>query len=98
MKRIIWTIAALAFAGPAVGVSGRLVDQDGRPVPQAWVIATREECKGLAHCSTRCVEVKVAKTDALGNYSFDSGLRRQDAYLLQAYHEGYVSSYRHVGM
>lgn len=67
-----------------------MLDADERPLAGAWVVATREECIGLAHCNTFCVEVKVARTDARGNFSFNSGLRSLDAYKPEAYREGYL--------
>jgi hypothetical protein len=56
----------------AMGASGRLLDQDGLPVVDAWVVARRTECNGFAHCNTTCAEVKVAKTDAQGKFAFFS--------------------------
>lgn len=61
-------LVALAFGAVstvAVAASGELIE-DGAPVADAWLVAIRSECRGLAHCTTSCVEVKVARTDTAG--------------------------------
>ncbi len=88
---------SLSLSTAAIGANGRLVDQDARPVAGAWVVATREECRGLAHCQTYCVEVKVSKTDERGNFAFGSGLRSLDAYMLTGHRDGLLPTYQHVG-
>jgi hypothetical protein len=97
----VWIVASvsvnLSVSGPTLAASGRLLDQDGKPLAGAWVVARREECKGFAHCNTQCIEVKVAKTDAGGNFTFPSGPRSADVYLLDPYLEGYVPRYRQDG-
>jgi len=89
-------LAASIFPAAAIGASGQLLDQDGKPVADAWVVARRDECIGVAHCNTHCVEVKVARTDARGNYAF-AGLRPLGAYALAVHREGYLLTYRYVG-
>jgi hypothetical protein len=105
-KRLLagWTACLLAslpvifsLPGLALAASGQLLDPDGKPLSGAWVVARREECRGLAHCNTSCVEVKVAKTDIQGHFAFDSGLRSADAYLVTPYLEGYLPRYRQAG-
>jgi hypothetical protein len=89
--------ATSLFSTAAIGASGQFLDQDGKPVAGAWVVATRHECIGVAHCNTHCVEVKVARTDTRGSYSFPSGLRPVGAYSLAAHQAGYLLTYRYVG-
>ena len=87
------TAALFSFSTVAIGASGKLLDQNRKPVADAWVVAKREECNGFAHCNTFCVEVKVAKTDARGNYTFSPWFRSLDAYSLTAYRDGYLPKY-----
>jgi ankyrin repeat protein len=91
--------ALLALCAPTAvfAARGQLNDRDNRPVAGAWVVATRTECHGFAHCTTSCVEVKVARTDEHGKYSFGFSLRSLDAYQLVAYREGYISDWRQAG-
>ncbi len=93
MTNIVWAaVLALLSSLPmtAAAAGGRLVDQDGQSVANAWFVATREECIGFAHCNTHCVEVKVAKTDARGNFSVNTGLRPLNDYAPMPYGEGYL--------
>ena len=88
-------LLSLSIAAGASGAEDRLLDQDGKPVAGAWVVATREKCTNIMHCNGVCVEVKVAKTDEQGKYDLGAGSR---AYNVTAYREGYLPAYRHVGM
>src|SRR6266853_5658577 len=90
--------ALLSLPTEAIAASGRLVDRNGQPVADAWVVARREQCRGVMDCNSICVEVKVAKTDERGKYSIDLGLRSLGAYGVTAYREGYLPAYRHVGI
>jgi hypothetical protein len=85
------SVASSASAG------GRLLDQDKQPVANAWVVATREDCIGWGHCNTRCVEVRVAKTDEQGNFAFKTNQRPINAYLLLAHRAEYLPIHRQVG-
>src|SRR5260221_6100613 len=90
MTNIVWAaVLALLSSLPmtAAAAGGRLVDQDGQSVANAWFVATREECIGFAHCNTHSVEVKVAKTDARGNFSVNTGLRPLNDYAPMPYGE-----------
>jgi ankyrin repeat protein len=71
------------------GAKGQLLEQGDKPVADAWIVATREECFGLGHCSTACVEVKVTRTDEQGRYSVGSFFRGRTSYSFYAYKPGY---------
>lgn len=59
-------IAVVLYVSPIRKWGDVLLDDEKVPVPDAWIIATREECRGLAHCTTSCVEVKAVRTDQQG--------------------------------
>ena len=64
-----WFSSVFGSARP----SGQVTDLDTKqPIAGAWVIGTRGECFGLAHCSHECVEVRVAVSDVNGAYTFDT--------------------------
>jgi len=96
----LWTLGVLALSasGISYAVGGQLLDTNGNRVADAWVVATREECIGFAHCTTFCREVRVAQTDARGRYAFQTDRRPASAYWLSAYREGYIPAYRLVGL
>lgn len=77
-------MAASLHAAPAHAASGRIVDAGNAPVPNAWVVALREDCP-LLRCRMACVEVKVARTDRDGRYSFWSGVRLPGSYSIVVY-------------
>jgi ankyrin repeat protein len=81
----------------AFAAHGQVNDQNNRPVAGAWVVATRSECRGLAHCTTLCEEVKVVRTDEQGKYAFWSWFHSLDDYQLTVYREGHAPELRLVG-
>lgn len=85
-------VVVLCVSTVRTGWSDLLLDGQKIPVPDAWVIATRKECAGLAHCQHFCAEVRVARTDQLGSYAFRSWHRQLD-YEITAYREGYQPAY-----
>jgi len=85
-----WFASVFGSARP----SGHVTDLDTKqPIAGAWVIGTRSECFGLAHCSTECVEVRVAVSDVNGAYSFDTRGKLGN-YQLFFYRDGYWQDYR----
>jgi hypothetical protein len=92
MKASAWGGLVLAAilcrqAGPAF--SAKVIDADSRaPVGNAWVVLARTECRGLAHCSTRCVEVHVGRTNDAGEFPV-KGFNPQKMDRFYAYKAGY---------
>ena len=71
--------ALLGGAGP-----GHVVEAESKAaVAGAWTVTARTECSGFAHCNTGCFEVRVARTDAKGEYPQPS------SWLRWAYKDGF---------
>jgi hypothetical protein len=80
-------VVVLYVSAVGAGWSDVLLDGQKVPVPDAWVIATRKECAGLAHCREFCAEVQVVRSNELGKYTVRSWHRKLD-YEVRAYREG----------
>ena len=62
-------IALAGFLGLGIGFPAFVLDaQTHEAISGAWVVARQEECIGIAHCNTACIEVHVSRTDAIGMY------------------------------
>jgi uncharacterized protein len=85
----------IAYAERALGFArGQVFDLDSNDtVADAWVVGTRSDCIGLGHCSSSCVEVRVAQTNYNGSFAFDT-LRGIENFEQHLYLDGYVQDFR----
>jgi hypothetical protein len=89
-----WCASPVLAAGDTGVERGQVLDLDANePVANAWVVGTRSDCIGLGHCSTSCVEVRVAATDANGWFAFATlhGIGNFEQHI---YVDGYVQQFR----
>lgn len=93
--RTLKSVALLTLVFPGTAWSEDLVarDENGKPLPGAWIVSTRSECVGY-HCSTYCVDVQVARTGEDGGYSVGTLVHRASEFSTYAYREGYEQTLR----